>query len=200
MRLIASAMLMLAAALPAQAGDAARLQKLETYLNGLKTFRADFVQTDPQGNVAEGEVFLHRPGTMRWNYLTPAPVVMITRGDTLLYYDQKMDEVSYLPLDDVAAAMLIQANVDLDSDEFKVLSLEEEAGITRLSMQQADDPAAGTFTLTFRDVPMQLYGIELNQQGQITSMALQNIKQNLPLPDKTFDFKNPRGVTDPTKK
>ncbi len=181
-------------------GHAASLQAIEAYFNQLKTFQADFTQVDPDGGIAEGELFLKRPGRMRWNYTTPSEVVMITQGDNLLYYDKVMDEVSYLPLDDIAASMLIQSEVDFDTGDFKVVTLQDEAGITRLTLEQIGAPEQGQFTLVLRSQPMQLYSIILDQQGQVTRMSMSNIRQNAGLDDKVFDFKNPRGLVDPTQR
>jgi len=181
-------------------GHAASLQAIEAYFNQLKTFQADFTQVDPDGGIAEGELFLKRPGRMRWNYTTPSEVVMITQGDNLLYYDKVMDEVSYLPLDDIAASMLIQSEVDFDTGDFKVVTMQDEAGITRLTLEQIGAPEQGQFTLVLRSQPMQLYSIILDQQGQVTRMSMSNIRQNAGLDDKVFDFKNPRGLVDPTQR
>ncbi len=125
---------------------------------------------------------------------------MITQGDNLLYYDKVMDEVSYLPLDDIAASMLIQSEVDFDTGDFKVVTLQDEAGITRLTLEQIGAPEQGQFTLVLRSQPMQLYSIILDQQGQVTRMSMSNIRQNAGLDDKVFDFKNPRGLVDPTQR
>ena len=54
-----------------EADKAATLRKVERYLNDIASMRARFVQVSSNGAYAEGEVFIRRPGRMRFEYDPP---------------------------------------------------------------------------------------------------------------------------------
>jgi outer membrane lipoprotein carrier protein len=80
---------------------AAAQTPLDTYLEHLKTLRADFSQvvTDGKGERvqnAQGKLVIVRPGRFRWE-LTPdggAPQLMVADGKNLWFYDRDLEQVS----------------------------------------------------------------------------------------------------------
>ena len=67
------------AALPSatHAGDLARV---EDYLNGLTTLKADFVQINPDGGTVTGELYYERPDKMRLDYDPPSDILIVSDG------------------------------------------------------------------------------------------------------------------------
>ncbi|HEU4781143.1 MAG TPA: outer membrane lipoprotein chaperone LolA [Steroidobacteraceae bacterium] len=91
---------LLATAAPAQT-------PLDSYLEHLKTLRAEFSQvvTDGKGREvqnAQGKLVIVRPGRFRWE-LTPAggtgssPQLMVADGKNLWFYDRDLEQVSVKP-------------------------------------------------------------------------------------------------------
>ena len=60
-----------AAAGSAAEGDAAAIARVERYLNGMTTLKADFLQVAHDGSVGEGTLFISRPGKLRLEYAPP---------------------------------------------------------------------------------------------------------------------------------
>ena len=77
---------------------------LDSYLDQLRTLRAEFEQTVTDGKgervqVAQGTLVIVRPGRFRWE-LTPAGGVtqlMIADGRDLWFYDRDLEQVSVKP-------------------------------------------------------------------------------------------------------
>ena len=55
------------AAPPRSAQDQADIARVESYLNGLKSLKAQFVQVAGTGEMSKGAAWLERPGRMRFN-------------------------------------------------------------------------------------------------------------------------------------
>ena len=83
--------------------------QLDSYLEHLKTLRAEFTQvvTDSKGREvqnARGKLVIVRPGKFRWE-LTPAsgagangsPQLMVADGKNLWFYDRDLEQVSVKP-------------------------------------------------------------------------------------------------------
>ena len=91
--------LFLAIALAAPAGDAASvLKSLETAGRGLRTMRAEFVETKvlvllDEKTESRGEVLLQVPGRLRWNYLAPQPSVTVVKDGRFARYFPKSKQV-----------------------------------------------------------------------------------------------------------
>src|SRR4051812_42947145 len=81
------------AAAPTQAAD---LQAIENYLNGLTTAQADFTFAGPDGTVSRGTFYLSRPAKLRFDYTDPKGNLLIADGDYVIYYDAKQKEASNL--------------------------------------------------------------------------------------------------------
>jgi outer membrane lipoprotein-sorting protein len=181
--------------LPAHAAAPApdTLARVEDYLNSLTTIESEFVQVAPDGSLASGRFFLKRPGKMRWQYEPPVPVLMISNGTTLVYYDYELDQMSHIPLDETLAGFLAQERIQLRSDAIKILDLFEKDGIIRLRLTQAKKTDEGELTLEFSDAPLQLRNmIVKDASGQETNVSLNNARFGLPLENKLFIFRDPR--------
>lgn len=167
------------------------IQQAETYLNAITTLRADFQQIAPDGSVGSGELLLKRPGKMRWNYAHPSRIQMVSDGDTLIYYDSDMDEVSYLSLDETLAAIIAKPEIHLDDDDTEIIHQSLEGGLLKIIVKQ-EDGEMGTLGFVFRTQPLELYQfIAENSEGEATIVTLDNIQHGVALDDALFRFVRP---------
>jgi len=110
-----------AAAMIVFAGDAAALnaadqqlvKRVEAYLNAIRTMTARFIQAEPNGWIAEGALYLQRPGKMRIEYDPPHRFLMVTTGRMLIVYNGKTDATMHLPVSTSPVAFLLGERVDL---------------------------------------------------------------------------------------
>ena len=109
-------------------GDENLKGKVESYLNSITTFTADFTQTDAEGNISGGKFFLKRPGKFKWEYDDRQPILIISDGKELVYYDKKLREASYVSAQDTLAAFLARNNIQL-SGEVKLLAINNKNDI-----------------------------------------------------------------------
>lgn len=49
--------------------DIGTINKIETHLNNVRNFRADFTQVDHDATLQSGRIYLARPGKLRWEYV-----------------------------------------------------------------------------------------------------------------------------------
>lgn len=189
-RLIAF-IVMLFFAFGAQAADS--LARVETYLSKLKTMTADFAQLDPNGQKSNGKFQLKRPLKMRWQYNPPTPILMVTRGNFLTYYDYELNQVSDVPMDDTLLSILTRQKIDFRNSNLSVVENFEENGYITVTLEEKNNPQEGSLTMVFRANPMQLqHLIVKDTTQQVTQITLSNIKEGIELADNVFEFKDPR--------
>ena len=190
--------ILLLIALPAWAANESELvKKVEDYLNSLTTMSSDFTQVDPDGNVSGGKFYLKRTdkkalGKFKWEYDTRQPVVIISDGKQLIYYDKKLKEVTYTSLENQLAGFLAQPQIRLSGD-IKLLSIEDKNGMIRAKLAQVNKPEQGSLTMFFRDEDMQISMLEVKDaNGYVTKILFDHQRFGQKIPDKIFVFHDPK--------
>lgn len=158
------------AALSAQ--DQADLHRLETYLDGVKTLKAQFEQTNQDGSLADGTVYLSRPGRMRFEYAPPAQILIVSNGDYVAVDDLDLKQVQFYPVDATPVWFLLRESIKLSGD-VTVSRVERGPKTLRVTCVQTKDANAGSITLVFSDDPLSLrQWTVVDAQGHSTSVAL----------------------------
>lgn len=179
--------------LPLSERDKADIERAEIYLNGVTTLKARFLQVSPNGTSVEGDLYLSRPGKLRLQYDPPSPLLVVADGSFLIVHDRQLGEPSYLPLESTPAGILVRANVKLDGGDVAVTRVVRLPGVVRISMVEAEDPAAGEITLVFSDAPFILRQWQVKDtQNQITTVSLFEAQNGLTIDPKLFEFKDPK--------
>lgn len=162
------------AAATGDADERETLTRLLDYLNRIDTLKARFVQVSSNGAYAEGDLYLDRPGRMRFEYDPPHPALLIANGVTLLYYDRELKQATFLPLWETPLWFLIREEIDLETG-VEVQAIERRAGTIRVTLQLSEDGGEGQVTLVFGDRPVSLHSWEIQDaQGISTEVALVN--------------------------
>ena len=74
--------------------QAAAIERVEAYLNSVKTLSARFLQIDAAGTVTHGQLYLRRPGRLRFEYDPPSPLLLVADGVWLILHDKELDQVN----------------------------------------------------------------------------------------------------------
>lgn len=198
--LLAAALL---AASPAYAGPKAKpaalseaqkdsVAKAEAYLNDIRTLKARFLQSAPDGGIAEGTFYLSRPGKLRLEYDPPTPLLIIGAYQLLVYHDTQLKQTTQVPIGSTPAGVLVQPKINLQGADLTVTGFSDREGLDRITIVQTDDPQAGSITLIFTREPYQLrQWIVRDPQGQMTTITLSDARSGLAIDPKLFVFNDP---------
>ncbi len=171
-----------------QSNEMQAVLKAELYLNRIKTLHARFVQVSSNGAYAEGEVYIRRPGRLRFEYDPPHPILLIADGLNLLYYDKELKQATFIPLWETPLWFLIRKRVDLSGD-IEVTEVEQADGAVRLTLEEKGEGESGAITLVFSDRPFALRKWEVTDaQGITTQVTLLNPELGHEIPDEMFDY------------
>lgn len=182
---------------PAAAQTAASdLDRVVAALRGISTMKADFVQTDRNGQSLRGVMTLKRPGKIRFDYGKNANFLVISNGKSLYVVDYEVNQVERWPIGNSPLGALF----DPDKDVKRFGKLMPTASKDVLSVQVRDPkkPEFGMITLIFvknAAAPggLQLvYWVALDAQNNRTRVELSNHRYGVAVADSTFTFKDPR--------
>ncbi len=184
------------AALPARAAgvraaplspqDQATLAEVQRYLDGIHTLESRFQQFAQDGGIATGTIYLQRPGKMRIVYDPPTPILIVSDGNAVYYWDSKLEQLSQIGIEDTPAWFLLRPEIKLNGD-VTVTGFRREPGVLRLAMTETKSPDQGSLTVVMSERPLELrqWTVIDPQQRQITVM-LESPQYGIPLDPNLF--------------
>jgi outer membrane lipoprotein-sorting protein len=182
----------LAAAPPRSARDDADIARIERYLNGIHTLKARFLQVDANGNSIGGDVWMERPGRMRFQYDAPASMLLVAGHGLLVYYDPAVRQTSNLFLSSTPLGLLLEDNLRL-SGSVTVTGLARAKGQIQVTLVRTQRPNDGTITLVFATDPLTLRSwIIRDAQGRQTQVSLYDVQFGGTFPQSLFTFVGPQ--------
>lgn len=169
------------------------LDQVETYLNGVETIRARFLQISGTGTYAEGKAFLSRPGHMRLEYDPPSSILIIADGRQLIYHDPRLEQTSYIGLDSTPVGLMLRSNISLkNNDNITVTYAKRARNTIEVSLVQTSDPSAGELTLLFSERPLALKQWKVKDiQGRTVTVTLYDVELGVRLDSTLFRFTDP---------
>jgi outer membrane lipoprotein-sorting protein len=173
--------------------ERAEINRIERYLNGMTTLQARFLQASSNGQFAEGSLYISRPGKLRIEYDPPVPVLIVTDGRFLIYYDKELEQVSHIPLGSTPASILTRPDISLLGGDLILTDFESKGGTLRVTLVQASDPYSGRVTLVFDQNPLALSKwTVIDAQGIETDVSLIAARVDVALDQNLFRFRDPR--------
>jgi outer membrane lipoprotein-sorting protein len=181
-------------ATPAQAqslnaADRALVERAGAYLNGLKSARGRFTQTDPNGRTVSGSYALKRPGKVRFEYDKPSGLLIVADGRNANIYDARLKTFDQSPLNRSPLSLFLSNDISVTKGSI--------SGVTRskdgfaFSARDRGGLANGYVTLNFAENPMRLTGwTVVDGQRRSTRVRLNTLTPGA-VPDSLFVLNRP---------
>lgn len=194
---LGSAALAAVAALPASAQsnrsaeDRAVLQRAQTYLQNLTSAEGTFVETSgPQRR--EGRFWLQRPGKMRFEYTSPAGLLVVSDGSNVKRYDPRLEVFRQVPLSQTPLSTFLARNVRLDQGVRIDRITRMQSGAFAIVARDSRRPDDGQVILSFAGDPMRLHEWTIvDAQGGRTRTQLTSLRPASGLSASLFQLRDP---------
>ena len=184
-----------------KAQSAENLQKIETYLNNLKSLEATFVQMASNGATAEGRLFIKKPNKIRMEYAEPTNVLIVSDGDFIIYHDLDLDQITHIDYKDIPASLILSNQIKIDGKKIKVVDFYQDSGSTSITLDYADKGDIGPITLVFSNNPLELKQWRIvDPQSVEVTVSLYDAKKDSDISDDVFKFKNKKASSRNFKK
>ena len=184
---LSAAILSLLAILPAEAQQGAiGVPQIEQYFNSIRTLKARFVQSNPNGSVVQGNLYVRRPGRMRFEYDAPSQLKIVADGWQVTMWDNATRDFGQWPIGWTAASFLVKDPLSLSGD-LQVEKLERVNGMLEATMSQARKPQEGKVIVRLSENPLQLRGwTVIDNRGNLVAVSLNDVQVGLQLADSLF--------------
>jgi outer membrane lipoprotein-sorting protein len=171
---------------PVQESDTQVVSKVNDYFNKLSDLQGIFLQTDPDGKQKRGKFYFQRPGKVRFDYIQPASLRIISDGRTLAIEDQSANTRETYPLDVTPFKLLLSEKVDLAVDA-RILGVEQGPDLTVLTVEDKTGDSSGRIRLFFNKADMSLKEwIITDAQGLDTRIEVSEVEQNKKVSENAF--------------
>lgn len=177
---------MLVAANPASA-EKLSLNAISNYLNGMKTATGEFTQINDDGSINTGQIYIKRPGRVRFEYNPPERTLVVADGDTVGIVDPKSNTgPEAYPLHRTPLKIILARRVDLSSEKM-VIGHKSDGKTTTIKAQDPDHPEYGSIELVFTADPVELRQWVINDDaGGQTTVILGDLRKGGRIADTQF--------------
>lgn len=163
----------------------------EKYINSIRTLKARFVQSNPNGSVVQGTLYVRRPGRMRFEYDPPSQLKIVADGSQVTMWDIANRDFGQWPIGWTAASFLVKEPLSLSGD-LQVEKTERSDGMLHLTMSQAKKPQEGKVVIRLGENPMVLRGWTIiDNRGNHVNVSLVDVQSGVQLADSLFKFDGP---------
>jgi outer membrane lipoprotein-sorting protein len=188
---VVAAVLSFALAAAGGAHAQAGVPEVERYFNSIRTLQARFVQSNPNGGVVQGTLYLRRPGRMRFEYDAPSQLKIVADGSQVTMWDPPNRDFGQWPIGWTAASFLVKEPFQLSGD-LTVEAMQRQDGLLALTVVQTRKPQEGKIIVRLSENPLQLRGWSiLDNRGNTVNVTLTDLKTGTQLADSLFKYDGP---------
>tara|TARA_R110002126_G_scaffold38993_12_gene116026 strand:+ start:1729 stop:2400 length:672 start_codon:yes stop_codon:yes gene_type:complete len=169
------------------------LQQLAT----IDSFSADFQQQvfDDQQQLlqqGQGRLLLKKVARFRFEAVEPEPVLLVSDGDNLWFYNEILEQVSIYDAQAQVSQTAFALLTTTDQTLWQQYQVIEQQGIFIIHPLDSNNPVQ-QLTLAFNDTGIsEMTVIDINQQQSVFRFS--QAKLNPAIDDNQFDFSIPEGV------
>ena len=176
----------------ATAAEKLSLNEISAYLNSFATAQADFTQVNDDGSLSTGQLYLRRPGKVRFEYANNGGLVLAEAGTVAIMDPKSNQPPETYPLSRTPLSIILARNVNLGRANMVV-----GPGFDGVStIVRAHDPKApenGSIEMMFTDNPVQLRKWVIHGgSGEETTVILGDMKTGMSFPSSLFSISRPK--------
>lgn len=155
------------------------IKRAEASLNSSPVMIADFVQIGGDGRRAEGKLYVHKVGRMRFEYAQPATMEVVSDGVQVAVRDRKLNTQDLYFINQTPLKFLLNEKIDFQKDVKLVDVVTDDAGTSISIEDKATFGGTSKIKLIFDSKTFDLKQWQVSDpQGYETLVSLFNIDRN----------------------
>lgn len=152
------------------------VQRVNAYFNGFTYLNANFTQLNADGRTFKGDLYVSRPGKLRFQYDAPSPLEIVSDGSTVVLRNRKLATQDVYGIGQTPLKFLLKNPLDLSTDT-KIIKGTHECDLISLTIEDRST-IAGTsrIRLILNAEPMLLRQWTISDpNGVDTTVQLANV-------------------------
>lgn len=161
------------------------LDRLSASLNAIHSLKAEFVQNDPNGAVEQGDVYIEKPGKMRFEYKPPSALTVVSDGIDVAVFNKKLNTTDRYPLSTTPLNILLSDHINLKENK-NVFGIDHQHGDIVVHARSSDRRTNGNIAIVFSpDFRLKQWTV-VDAQGLATTVTIDNVQTGLALAPELF--------------
>jgi outer membrane lipoprotein-sorting protein len=152
------------------------IERVNTYLSNLQELSGNFVQVGPDGRRTQGEIYISKPGRVRFEYDPPSPIEVVADGQSVVVRDRNLSTQDVYPLSQTPLRFLLADHVDLMKDTHLVAVYADDVFITVVVEEKNGIVGTSRLMIMFgaKDIQLKQWTVT-DPQGYDTTVAVYNL-------------------------
>lgn len=164
------------------------LSQLSGYLGGIDAAEGTFTQINADGTISTGDIYIQRPGRIRFEYDDQDLLVMAGGGRVAIFDGRANTRPEQYPLAETPLNLILDRSVDLARSGM-VIGHEFDGTATRVLARDPDRPETGTIELVFTGEPVELrQWVITDSTGAETTVVLGNLRTDVSPSSRLFNI------------
>ena len=165
------------------------LRQISDYLNGLQTAQGGFTQINADGTLSTGQIYIKRPGRIRFEYNAPDDTMVLAGGGQLAIFDPRSNTgPDRYPLSRTPLSIILRENVNLEAENM-VSNVTSDGTTTTVTAQDPENPQYGNIQMVFTANPVELrQWIVTDDMGTQTTVILNDLVAGASIRDVLFNI------------
>lgn len=165
------------------------LNAISNYMNSFTTAEAEFTQINSDGTISTGQVYIKRPGRIRFEYNPPEEALVIAGGGSLAVFDPRSNTgPDRYPLSETPLKIILERNINLARTNM-VTGHTSDGTTTTVTAQDPDHPEYGNIQMVFTADPVELrQWVVTDDVGNQTTVILGDLAMNGTIRDILFNI------------
>jgi outer membrane lipoprotein-sorting protein len=152
------------------------INRVNGYLSNTETLTGNFVQVGPDGSRTKGDLYISKPGRVRFEYEPPSPISIVSDGQTLVVRDRNLATQDVYPLSQTPLRFLLADQVNLLKDTNLVAVYADDVFVTVVVEEKNGLVGTSRLMIMFSAKNMQLKQWTVTDpQGYDTTVAVYNL-------------------------
>ena len=175
----------------------AALAQASASLNRIAAVQGRFAQIAPDGSRSQGDIYLARPGKMRFQYDAPSPLTIVSDGSVVAVVDNTSRDVQRLPLRSTPLYYVLKKDVNLERDA-RIVRVTRSGDNLLVTARDRTGDADGEITIIFAGPTYDLREWAVSDgQRQTTRISLSGVRATSGMNPRLFRV--PAGDVGPRK-
>jgi outer membrane lipoprotein-sorting protein len=165
----------------------ALIDRVSLYLSTIQNLVGDFVQVGPDGARTEGQLYLQKPGKIRFEYKPPSVIEVVADGSSVVVRDRKLATQDLYPLSQTPLRYLLAERLDLLRDTNVVSLAADDVFVTVTIEEKTQFVGTSRLMMMFgaKDLQLRQWTVT-DPQGFDTTVAVYNLDGNKKPDPKLF--------------
>ena len=173
------------------AADQADLDKVSAYLNSIRTMKAGFIQTGPEGDDVQGKLYLVKPGRIRFEYDPPAPLLVVSDGKTVAVQNKELKTVDRYPISQTPLDIILGDTIDLKKNG-EIVAVQHLQDQLIVKAHTSNFGVHADIALIFAMPSLELrQWTVVDDQGMPTQVVLRDVQTGIDVPPAEFVLPRP---------